>query len=557
MKATSDMDLLAAYGERGSEDAFRELVDRHVDFVYSAALRQLGDPHAAREATQAAFLALAGKAGSLPTGTLIGGWLHRAVHFAARNLRRAEARRRHWEEAAAAMQTPDQDDGMEGFREQIQPQVDQAMAGLEDSDRDALVLRYLEQKTVREVAEELGTSEEAAKKRVQRALERLRALLVRQGVPVSVTVLAAGLLRMPVSAAPPGLAEAVIGSLAGLGAVPAAGVAGAMEAAGTAAATTSAPAGAGAVSAPFLGKAIAVVVVLIIAGAGLLLRSRQGGGDAAAGAGAQAGSNLNMNIRISSVFVDDQEASLRFYTDVVGLVRKRDMPAGLFRWLTLSAARGRTDLELLLEPNAHPDARAYQAALRQQGIPMTSLGAVDVRREIERMRALGARIVQEPVAMGESVIAAFLDPSDNRIQLHQRPARAGEEGGGVFIDLVSIFVEDQERALGFYGGVLGMVKKMDFPVGEHRWLTMVGAGDPDGMQLVLEPSVNPAALAYRSAMQRSGIPATSLFVSDLRAVHARLSARGVVFATPPTPMGPTVMAVLDDTCGNRIQLVQE
>src|SRR5262249_21230524 len=101
-----DIELLDAYAGERSEDAFRELVARHVDLIYSAAMRQLRNPHLAEEATQSAFIALARKAGQLRRTTVIAGWLHRAVHFAALNLQRGEARRKHWEEEAAAMNVP-------------------------------------------------------------------------------------------------------------------------------------------------------------------------------------------------------------------------------------------------------------------------------------------------------------------------------------------------------------------------------------------------------------------------------------------------------------------
>src|SRR5262245_37081541 len=106
MKGLSDIELLEAYAGQRSEEAFREVVERHVDFVYSAALRQLRNPHLAEEATQSAFIALAGKAGQLRRQTIIAGWLQRAVHFAALKLQRSEARRKHWEEEAATMNVP-------------------------------------------------------------------------------------------------------------------------------------------------------------------------------------------------------------------------------------------------------------------------------------------------------------------------------------------------------------------------------------------------------------------------------------------------------------------
>jgi predicted enzyme related to lactoylglutathione lyase len=122
------------------------------------------------------------------------------------------------------------------------------------------------------------------------------------------------------------------------------------------------------------------------------------------------------------------------------------------------------------------------------------------------------------------------------------------------INLASVLVDDQQQALRFYTEVLGFVKKDDVPLGEHRWLTVVSADDPDGTQLVLEPSAHPAVGPFRSALGADGIPWTSFAVDDVRAEHARLQALGVTFTQPPTDMGPVVSAVLDDTCGNLIQL---
>jgi len=121
MNGLSDIELLNAYASQCSEEAFRELVTRHVDFIYSAAMRQLRNPHLAQEATQTAFIALASKAGKLRRQTVIAGWLHRAVHFAALNLLRSEARRKHWEEEAATMNVPGQTE--QAFQELAMPHV--------------------------------------------------------------------------------------------------------------------------------------------------------------------------------------------------------------------------------------------------------------------------------------------------------------------------------------------------------------------------------------------------------------------------------------------------
>ncbi|WP_411077856.1 VOC family protein [Streptomyces sp. cmx-10-25] len=124
------------------------------------------------------------------------------------------------------------------------------------------------------------------------------------------------------------------------------------------------------------------------------------------------------------------------------------------------------------------------------------------------------------------------------------------------IHLSSVFVDDQDKALRFYTDVLGFVKKEEVPIGEHRWLTVVSPEDPDGTELVLEPDVHPAVKPYKDALVEDGIPATSFAVEDVRAEFARLSGLGVRFTQEPVDMGPVVTAVLDDTCGNLIQIAQ-
>lgn len=119
----------------------------------------------------------------------------------------------------------------------------------------------------------------------------------------------------------------------------------------------------------------------------------------------------------------------------------------------------------------------------------------------------------------------------------------------------SVFVDDQAKALAFYTDTLGFVKKTDMPAGDARWLTVVSPEMPDGVELLLEPNAHPAAQAYQQALVADGIPATSFAVDDVQAEFDRLSAAGVTFVQPPTEMGPVTTAVLDDTCGNLIQIV--
>ena len=122
------------------------------------------------------------------------------------------------------------------------------------------------------------------------------------------------------------------------------------------------------------------------------------------------------------------------------------------------------------------------------------------------------------------------------------------------INLASVLVDDQSKALAFYTDVLGFVKKNDVPLGEHRWLTVVSPEDPDGPELVLEPDGHPAAPPFKQALVADGIPFTSFGVDDVQATFERLTARGVRFTQEPTQMGPVTTAVLDDTCGNLIQI---
>lgn len=122
------------------------------------------------------------------------------------------------------------------------------------------------------------------------------------------------------------------------------------------------------------------------------------------------------------------------------------------------------------------------------------------------------------------------------------------------IAVTSVFVDDQAAALAFYTDVLGFVKKTDVPVGEYRWLTVVSSEAPDGVELLLEPSAHPAVPPYKEALVADGIPALQLAVDDVQVEYDRLTGLGVRFTQPPLEMGPVTTAVLDDTCGNLVQL---
>ena len=201
---TDDRELLRRYAEEGSEPAFGELVGRYLDLVYSAAARQVGgDTHLAQDVAQTVFTALARKARVLPQDVVLGGWLYRATRLAAAQCVRANSRRRQREQAAAQMTTPDEP--TEPVWEQLVPFLDEALHGLGRHEREALVLRFFERRELRSVGEALGTTEDAARMRVTRALEKLRGHFKRRGLTLSAATLATLLAGKAVTAAPPGL----------------------------------------------------------------------------------------------------------------------------------------------------------------------------------------------------------------------------------------------------------------------------------------------------------------------------------------------------------------
>ena len=125
------------------------------------------------------------------------------------------------------------------------------------------------------------------------------------------------------------------------------------------------------------------------------------------------------------------------------------------------------------------------------------------------------------------------------------------------INVTSVLVDDQAKALAFYTDVLGFVKKTDLPAGGARWLTVVSPEALDGVELLLEPDAHPAARPFKEALVADGMPYTSFAVDDVQAEFDRLVAKGVTFVQPPTPMGPVTTAVFDDTCGNLIQIASQ
>src|SRR5437868_7416731 len=200
----NDSDLVGSYAREGSDSAFRALVARHVDLVFATALRQVGDRGTAEEITQNVFIALARKAPRLTGFDTIGGWLYRTTILEARARIRADLRRRQREEKAAELaELPSE--AASPFQAML-PLLDEGLLSLRENDRVALISRYIEDRTLRDVGEAIGVDEDAARKRVSRALDRLAEVFQKHGFTLPGAAGAAALLAHSAQAAPAALA---------------------------------------------------------------------------------------------------------------------------------------------------------------------------------------------------------------------------------------------------------------------------------------------------------------------------------------------------------------
>jgi RNA polymerase sigma factor (sigma-70 family) len=209
-----DQELIQAFAERHSDAAFAELVNRYAGFVYASALRQVRQSDLAADVTQAVFLLLARKAPALRREVILSGWLFRTTRFLAARARRGEQRRQHREQEAAVMSLENQSaEPEETIGAKIGPHLDEALAALSESDRRAVLLRYFENHRMREVGERLGLGEEAAKKRVTRAVDKMRTFLETRGVTLSSVALGTALFDFHSHAVPAGLTSKICAAI--------------------------------------------------------------------------------------------------------------------------------------------------------------------------------------------------------------------------------------------------------------------------------------------------------------------------------------------------------
>jgi RNA polymerase sigma factor (sigma-70 family) len=248
---SDDMALVQEYAQSNSEQAFATLVSQHVNLVYSVALRQVRDPHLAEEITQSVFIILVGKAKSLSPKTILSGWLCRTARYVSATTLSIQ-RRRQFREQEAHMESI-LNEPEPGVWNQIAPLLDEALNCLGEKEHDAVVLRVFDGKELKQVGAAMGTTEDAARMRVNRGVETLREFFTKRGVTLSATAIAGAVAANSVQAAPAGLAATIA----------------AAALSGTTITTTAAIAATKAIAMTTLQRTIVTVTVAVLAGAGI------------------------------------------------------------------------------------------------------------------------------------------------------------------------------------------------------------------------------------------------------------------------------------------------
>ncbi len=341
-----DAELLREYVHCGSEEAFRLLVELHAGLVHGAALRVVRNDSVAEEVTQAVFIILARKAPSLPRKTVLAGWLYRTTRFVAMEAVRRERRRLEHEERMTQMK--DSDEGASVW-EQIAPELDEALSRLGKTDRDAVVLRFLEQRSFVEVATALSITEAAAKMRVGRALAKLRAALARCGTVVSAAALLAALSAHGASAVPVGLTTSVMGSaLAPCGAA-GSSVSGLVKGALIVMAWNKAKIG-----------ATAIILVLLLSGGGVAVWKWQ-----SQTRGATSGSGTRVVMQTFEPMAGEWEGTVTLTSD--GRVMTDNQPCSMTVTTQQGGRACQIELRMRLIPGREPTVQHYSHTLNEQG----------------------------------------------------------------------------------------------------------------------------------------------------------------------------------------------
>ena len=523
MRAT-DLELLERYRRDRAEDDFTELVRRHLDLVHAAALRQVRSPQLAEEVAQSAFTDLARHAGRLAPGTIVTAWLYEVTRRTAIDVVRREARRQARERIATEMNDLHQSDADWSH---IEPLLDEAMHALDATDRAAVLLRYFENKSYRDVGAALGTSDDAAQKRVSRALERLRDIVSRKGVNFSAGTLGVTLSANAVQAAPVGLAAAI-----GAGAVAGAGLA-------TAASfTTAATASTKAITMTLLQKAL-VSTGLVVAIATGVFQARQN----------SALRRLNHDLEGIAATANEQVEQLR---------REREealRQAGLLRTEAQRATRDDSELLKLRNDVARWQREARESAAQAKETQAALLDALSLAPPVKTFIATAIETVtwdQALVTGGwktpdgkRALVVVTLEPMDDAKQVTiQSRILAYPEEVGERLGLAQFNVDEKD------GFRTGKTQKLSV---EFVNQLLKSAGESVGVELMSSPKLTmltgrqgqiqtqqirslPNGDTYSTGPVIDVIPNVS---ADGRSVQLMLNARLSLLVPRPEPAAPS------------------